>query len=87
LLSRLHRRAAIDRKIDTEESAKCDEVESFATFPLIDVLPDVAKLVWPMILPFFREKVEEIGLFAGIRKQLDRNFHDASGVRIPGAKS
>jgi len=67
-------------KATPAEFAKCDEVESFATFPLIDVLPDAAKLVMPLMLPFFREDVDQLGLFADIRKQLDRNFHDASGV-------
>ena len=35
------------------------------------------------MLPFFREDVEQLGLFANIRKQLDRNFHEASGAEYP----
>ncbi len=70
-------------KATPEEFAKCDEVEPFATFPLIDVLPETGKLVWSLMLPFFREDVEQLGLFADIRKQLDRNFHQASGVDYP----
>jgi DNA helicase HerA-like ATPase len=62
------------------EFAKCDEVEHFATFPLIDIVPDAAKLVMPIISPFFREDADQLGLFANIRKQLDRNFHEASGA-------
>lgn len=65
------------------EFAKCDEVEPFATFPLIDIVPDAAKLVMPMILPFFKEGADDFGLFANIRKQLDRNFHEASGAEYP----
>ena len=60
--------------------------KSFATFPLIDMLPDVGNAVWSLMLPFFREDVEQIGLFANLRKQLDRNFHEASGVEYPGAQ-
>jgi hypothetical protein len=70
-------------KATSDEFAKCDEVEPFATFPLIDVLPDAAKLVMPLMLPFFAEDVEQLGLFADIRKQLDRNFHQASGFDYP----
>jgi hypothetical protein len=70
-------------KASPDEFAKCDELEPFATFPLIDVLPDVAKLVMPLMLPFLAEDVEQLGLFADIRKQLDRNFHQASGIDYP----
>jgi hypothetical protein len=70
-------------KSTSAEFAKCDEVEAFATFPLIDVLPDAGKFVMAVVLPFFREEVEQIGLFAHIRKQLDRNFHEASGAEYP----
>lgn len=70
-------------KATPDEFAKCGEAEPFATFPLVDVLPDPAKLVWSVMLPFFREDVEALGLFADIRKQLDRNFHQASGVDYP----
>jgi len=70
-------------KATPEQFAKCDQVEAFATFPLIDVLQEPAALVWAVMLPFFREDVEELGLFADIRKQLDRNFHQASGADYP----
>src|ERR1051326_3481907 len=72
-------------KATPEQFAKCDEVEAFATFPLIDVLSDVAKPVWAVMLPFFREDVEELGLFTDIRKQFDRNFHQASGAEYPAS--
>jgi hypothetical protein len=51
------------------EFTKCDEVEPFATFPLIDVLPDAGKTIMPLILPFFRDDVAQLGLFADIRKR------------------
>ncbi len=70
-------------KATETEFAKCDEVESFATFPLIDMLPDIGMVVWSLIAPFFREDVEQIGLFSNLRKQLDRNFHEASGAEYP----
>ncbi len=70
-------------KATPAEFAKCGEVEAFATFPLVDVLPDTPTLVWSLMLPFFREDVEQLGLFADIRKQLDRNFHQASGMDYP----
>lgn len=70
-------------KATPAEFAKCDEVETFATFPLIDVLPDAAQLVWPLIRPFFTPEVEQLGLFAALRKQFERNVHDASGVEYP----
>ena len=70
-------------KATPTEFAKCDEVEAFATFPLIDVLPDAAQLVWPLIRPFFTSDVEQLGLFAALRKQFERNIHDASGVEYP----
>jgi hypothetical protein len=59
------------------------EAEPFAAFPLIDVLPDAATFVTALILPFFTDDVEQLGLFAGLRKQLDRNVHAASGVEYP----
>ncbi len=70
-------------KTTQAEFEQCDEVEAFATFPLIDVLPEPARLVTPLILPFFRDDVEQLGLFAGLRRQLDRNYHEASGVEYP----
>lgn len=65
------------------EFSKCDEIDSFATFPLIDVMPEVAATILPLMRPFFSEQVEQIGLFATLRKQLDRNLHTASGFAYP----
>lgn len=70
-------------KATAEEFAKCDEAEPFATFPLIDVLPDAGNAVWSLMLPYFREDAENLGLFADLRKQLERNFHQASGFDYP----
>jgi hypothetical protein len=70
-------------KATPAEFAKCDEIAPFAAFPLIDVLPDAANLIMPLMLPFFAEDVEQLSLFADIRKQLDRNFHQVSGVDCP----
>lgn len=61
-----------------EEFAKCDEIDAFATFPVLDVVPDVGRAVARTLYPFFREDVEELGLFSPLRKQLDRNFREAS---------
>jgi hypothetical protein len=52
------------------EFAKTDTVESFATLPLVDRIPDVGKTLMLMLRPFFNGEVEEIGLFASLRKQL-----------------
>ena len=38
--------------------AQCEEIEAFATFPLIDMLPDATGLIMPLLVPFFREEVE-----------------------------
>jgi hypothetical protein len=62
------------------EFAKSGKVESFATLPLIDLMPNVGKTVMLMLRPFFKDEVEEIGLFARVRRQLDSNFHEASGA-------
>ena len=72
-------------KTTPDQFSKCDDIEAFATFPLIDVLPEVGKAVSSLISPFFADDVEQIGLFVGLRRQLDRNFRDVS-AEAPGAK-
>jgi hypothetical protein len=67
-------------KTTPQEFSKCEAIESFATFPLIDVLPDTGKSVWSLIRPFFAEEVQQIGLFEGLRKQLDRNSQETSAA-------
>jgi hypothetical protein len=61
-----------------EEFSKCGNQEAFASFPLIDVLPDVAKPVTSFMLPFFGQDVTDIGLFTALRKQLDLNLQQVS---------
>jgi hypothetical protein len=61
------------------EFVKSGETESLATLPLIDLMPDVGKTIMLMLRPFFDDEVEEIGLFARVRKQIDWNFKEASG--------
>jgi hypothetical protein len=55
----------------------------FATFPLIDVLPNPANAVMTLISPFFSDAPSELGLFAGLRRQLESNTHEVSGVAYP----
>ena len=74
-------------KSTADDFAKCGDLESFATFPLLDVLPDAGRAAWTLMLPFFREDVEQIGLFANLSRQLDRNFHEASGSEYPASSS
>jgi len=66
-----------------QEFTESDEADQFATFPLIDMLPNAHELVWPLVAPFFADDVTELGLFAALRNQLDRNFHAASGTDFP----
>ena len=56
-----------------------DEAESFATFPLIDVLPDPADQIMRLFAPLFRQEVADLGLFAELRANLERNFSGALG--------
>lgn len=60
-----------------------DERPPFATFPLVDVLPNVGNAVLTLTLPFFSESATDLGLFARLRHQLESNIHDASGVAYP----
>jgi hypothetical protein len=60
-----------------------DDAQPFATFPLIDVLPDPANAVMTLISPFFSDAPTELGLFAGLRRQLESNTHEVSGVAYP----
>ena len=68
---------------DPKNSPDATRWKPFATVPLIDLLPDVGKSVLDLILPYFSEEADQLGLFADLRRQLDRNFHDASGVEYP----
>ena len=57
-------------KSTLEDFEKCGEVETFATFPLIDMLPSSGEAVLHLMSPFFAAEVEEVGLFENLRKQL-----------------
>src|SRR5665213_747308 len=50
------------------------------TVRLIDVLPEVPSAVEALCRPFYSQAIMSVGLFAGLRAQLDRNRHDMSGV-------
>src|SRR4029077_16383145 len=50
-----------------QELNKLGAQECFATFPLVDVLPDAGAAVSALTLPFFAQRVEQIGLFADLR--------------------
>jgi hypothetical protein len=57
--------------------------QPFATVPLIDVIPDIPRVVMSVLAPFFSEEVDQKGIFVDLRRQLDRNMHEASGVPFP----
>jgi hypothetical protein len=60
-----------------------DAAPPFATFPLIDVLPDPAHAVTTLISPFFKDEATGLGLFARLRRQLESNTHEVSGLAYP----
>ncbi len=68
-------------KMTRDEFADSDEVEEFASFPLIDTLQDVDQAVVRLTVPFFAEEVTELGLFTTLRRQLDRNYRAVSAAR------
>jgi hypothetical protein len=73
-------------KARRETFGETEEKTPFATIPLIDVLPNAGSVVWDLVCPYFSDEVEQIGLFVQLRRQIDRNIHDASGVQY-GASS
>lgn len=66
-----------------EQFAETDERVPFATFPLVDLLPDAGRAVMQVMTPFFSDEIEQLALFDGLRRQLDRNIHTASGIEYP----
>jgi hypothetical protein len=50
------------------------------SIPLSHTLPDLRERVEELILPFYSEEARSLGLFSGLREQLDRNLHAASGI-------
>jgi hypothetical protein len=65
-------------KSTEQDFLKASEPECFATFPIIDVLPDAGAAVSALIIPFLSQSVEQLGLFSQLRKQLDWNLHAAT---------
>jgi hypothetical protein len=65
-------------KTTEQEFLKASEPECFATFPLIDVLPDAGAAVSALIIPFLSHSVEQLGLFSELCKQLNWNLHAAT---------
>jgi hypothetical protein len=63
----------------TREVFADDETQPFATFPLIDLVADPAHSIMQLITPFYAEAPDELGLFSGLRRQLERNINRASG--------
>jgi hypothetical protein len=53
----------------------------------VDVLPDAGAAVMALTLPFFSQRVGQIGLFADLRKQLDRNVSEATRAESRGSSS
>jgi hypothetical protein len=47
---------------------------------LIDVLPHAGAIVRSITAPFFQDDIVDLGLFASLRTQLERNLHRASDV-------
>jgi len=63
----------------SEKLSATDTVEPFATFPLIDIMPNAAGPILALAGPFTREDVRNLDLFAPLRQQLLQNWKDASG--------
>lgn len=64
-------------KTTPEEFSRRDDIQPFATFPLVDVLPDGPQAVSAVMFPFLTDEVAQIGLFSSVRRQVERNFRDA----------
>lgn len=69
-------------RVTLEQFGQTDEVEHFATLPLIDVLPNVGKSVDALLRPFFADDAEDIGLFVSLRQRLEENYR-ATDTRNP----
>jgi hypothetical protein len=71
-------------RVDPDVFAETDDHVPFATFPLQDLLPQPGKAVEDLISPMFAEPATELGLFQGVRRQLDRNVSQAfAGEEAP----
>ena len=70
-------------KATAADFAQTDETKPFATFPLVDLLPNPGASIVQLVAPFFSEDVQELGLFTSLKRQLERNAHQASGLPYP----
>lgn len=61
-----------------EELLSDSEPPALATVPLIDIRPDIGAVVHRIVLAFFTAPLRQLGLFAELRTQLERNLADAS---------
>jgi hypothetical protein len=56
-----------------------NEIEPFATVPLLDTIPNIAEVVQEIVLPFQNPEVTEHNLFKPLKAQILKNYEDASG--------
>jgi len=55
------------------------EGNEFATIPLSE-LCDIREPIECLMLPSYSEEAKQVGVFQSLRKQLDKNLHEVSGV-------
>jgi hypothetical protein len=72
-------------KATPDDFAKTNEETPFATFPLLDLLRAPGTSIMQLVAPFFSEEVQQYDLFAGFRRQFERNVHAVSGLTYPAA--
>lgn len=53
------------------------------TVPVIDLLPNIGRVVRDLSSPFYTHEAQELELFVGLRNQLELNAHKASGLAYP----
>ncbi len=70
--------------LQTEEelirAAEQGRLDTLFTVRLLESLDAAGEVAEALILPFYGSRAKAAGLFAGLRDELDRNQHDASGV-------
>jgi hypothetical protein len=66
----------------TSTTANVDAT-SACTVPLIDILPDIGRVVFETITPYFSREIDDLRLFKALRRQLDVDAAEASGVSYP----
>lgn len=65
-------------KATPEQFSQRDTAEPFSTFPLVDVLTDGGEAVSAVLYPFLADEPVQLGLFAGLRRQIEHNLRDAT---------